>query len=242
MTTTDPARAPHTSPSEPITFGDEVLAFYRTLPRLPIAAAPVEWIDPVDVSEARRCMELFYRAYYADHRDRLFVFGVNPGRFGAGLTGIPFTDGPTLAETCGIPNTFPPRRELSATFIHRVIAAWGGADAFYSRIYITGVCPLGLIRQGKNVNYYDDRAVLRELEPFLVDAIRRQLGFGARRDVAVVIGAGDNLRVMQRLNAEHRFFAELRALEHPRFIMQYRRRQLDRYVADYLRLFGELLA
>jgi hypothetical protein len=242
MMTTDPAQTSQPFPNETGSFGDDVLKFYRTLPRPTIATAPVACIDPVDTPEARRCMEIFYRAYYADRRDRLFVFGVNPGRFGAGLTGIPFTDGPTLAETCGISNTFPPRRELSASFIHRVIAAWGGAEAFYGRVYITGVCPLGLTQQGKNVNYYDHRTVVRELEPFLVEAIRRQLRFGGRRDVAVVIGAGDNLRVMQRLNAEHRFFGELRALEHPRFIMQYRRSQLDRYVADYLRLFGELLA
>jgi hypothetical protein len=39
---------------------------------------------------------------------------------------------------------------------------------------------LGLIWDGKNVND-DGRAVLRELEPFLLDVIRRQLAFGVRR-------------------------------------------------------------
>jgi hypothetical protein len=46
---------------------------------------------------------------------------------------------------------------------------------------------------------------------------------------------------MQRLNAEHHFFDELRAVEHPRFIMQYRRKQVDQFVASYLRVFKELL-
>ena len=165
-------------------------------------------------------MEAFYGRFYDDNRPRLFIFGINPGRFGSGLTGIPFTDGYALTHTCGIASSLPQRRELSATFIHRVIQALGGADSFFGQAFITGVCPLGLLRGGKNFNYYDDRSLLSELEPFFVDTIRRRIAFGARPQAAVVIGTGKNLQVMQRLNAEHRFFDELHALEHPRFIMR----------------------
>jgi hypothetical protein len=225
-----------------VSFGDQVLAFYRALPRPQITSAPIEWIDPYQMPEVRRCMDAFYGKFYGDNRPRLFVFGINPGRFGAGLTGIPFTDGFALAHDCGIASSLPDRRELSATFIYQVIQAWGGANRFFGEVYITGVSPLGLLRDGANFNYYDDRSVLSELEPYLVDSIRGQIAFGARSQAAVVIGTGKNLQVMQRLNSEYRFFDELRAVEHPRFIMQYRRKQIDHFVASYLRVFKELLA
>ncbi len=244
MTAPDPASAPahptSIDPPPPGSFGDQVLALYRTLPRPPITSAPVDWLDPYHEPEVRRCMDAFYGAYYADSKPRLFLFGINPGRFGGGLTGIPFTDPVQLADACGIANSLPPRRELSAAFVHRVIAEWGGAASFFGQIYITAVSPLGLVRDGANFNYYDDRAVQRELEPLLVDAIRRQLAFGAKPG-AVVIGTGKNFDVMQRLNAEHHFFDELHVLAHPRFVMQYRRREVDRFVGEYLDLLGSLL-
>lgn len=240
MTTFSP-RDPAANPaSSPPTFGDQVLAFVRTWPRPVIAAAPVTWLDPFATAEANRCADAFYRAFYHDYEPRLFIFGVNPGRFGAGVTGVPLTDGYALAHGCGIPNTLPPRRELSAEFFHRVVAAWGGAAELFGQIYVTSVCPLGLLRDGKNFNYYDDPAVLRELEPFLIDAIRRQRAFGAR-PAAVVLGSGENLRVLTRLNAAHGLFDALHALPHPRFVMQYRRTQVDEFVAEYVRLFREVL-
>ena len=39
--------------------------------------------------EAFRVSSLFYRKYYADDQPRRFILGINPGRFGAGVTGIP---------------------------------------------------------------------------------------------------------------------------------------------------------
>lgn len=217
------------------TFGDQVLDFYRSLQRPPLHVTGVEWIDPYDLPEVRRSMDAFYGRFYDDNRQRLFLLGINPGRFGAGVTGIPFTDGHHLAASCGIPNTLPQRQELSAGFIHRVVREWGGADAFFRQIYITAVCPLGLLRDGVNFNYYDDRTLMADMEPFLVETLSRQIAIGARTHAAIVIGTGKNLQAMQRLNDRHHFFETLRAVEHPRFIMQYRRKQIDRYVDDYVR-------
>lgn len=231
-----------TSISADATFGDRVLEFYRTVQRPAMGSAQVEWIDPYDKPEVRRSMDAFYGAFYNDHRQRLFLLGINPGRFGAGVTGIPFTDGYQLAASCGIPNSLPQRQELSANFIHQVVQEWGGADAFFRQIYITAVCPLGLLRNGLNFNYYDDRPLMTELEPFLVETLRHQIAIGARTQSAVVIGTGKNFQAMQRLNDRYHLFETLSAVEHPRFIMQYRRKQVDRYVSDYLRVLGESLA
>src|SRR6478736_7359568 len=147
-------------------FGAHVLSFYRTIPRPVLASSSIEWIDPYGRPEVRRSMDAFYGRFYGDNQQRLFLFGINPGRFGAGVTGIPFTDGYHLASSCGIANDLPQRQELSASFIHRVVQEWGGADAFFRQVYITAVCPLGLLQNGVNFNYYDDRTLMAELEPF----------------------------------------------------------------------------
>jgi len=64
-------------------------------------------------------------------------------------------------------------------------------------------------RTGKNYNYYDDPKLFEALRPFIVKNLRVQLGFGARRDVAVVLGTGRNFEFFGRLNSEEKFFDKL---------------------------------
>ena len=42
------------------------------------------------------------------------ILAINPGRLGAGVTNIAFTDPVHLERDCGIANDFPKREELSA--------------------------------------------------------------------------------------------------------------------------------
>ena len=66
----------------------------------------------------------FYQKYYTDSQPRNFMFGINPGRFGAGITGVPFTDPVRLETECGIQNDFPKKQELSAQFVWMFIQHW----------------------------------------------------------------------------------------------------------------------
>jgi hypothetical protein len=218
-----------------MSFADRVLAFYRLLqpPDLPLPAG-FSWLFPYEQAETRRVMTLFYQKYYADDQPRFFLFGINPGRFGAGITGIPFTDPVRLEQDCDIPNAFPKKQELSAQFIWQVIQAFGGPECFFRQFYITALSPLGFLRNGVNVNYYDDPQLLRAVEPFLVWNIRTQMAFGVHCEVAFGIGEGQNFRVFQRLNAGHRFFDRITALPHPRWVMQYRRKTTGDYVKQYV--------
>lgn len=97
----------------------------------------------------------FYRKYYGDSHARTLTLGINPGRFGAGLTGIPFTDPVHLENVCGIPNYFAKKPELSAAFVHEMIRLFGGPERFYRKFYISSVSPLGFTRGTKNYNYFD---------------------------------------------------------------------------------------
>ncbi|MDE5878522.1 MAG: DUF4918 family protein [Desulfovibrio sp.] len=189
--------------------------------------------------------EAFYRKYYADHLERHIILGINPGRFGAGLTGVPFTDPKRLAQACDIHiAACTPAHEPSSVFVYEVIEAMGGPEAFYRGWYINSICPLGFVRvdangRKKNYNYYDDRRLEEAATPFMVECLRRQLAFGIRRDVCFCLGTGKNAAFIERLNAKHGFFDRVVPLEHPRYIMQYKRKEHEAYVRKYATLLGE---
>ncbi|SFV68072.1 hypothetical protein MNB_SV-10-1583 [hydrothermal vent metagenome] len=73
-------------------------------------------IFPFDKPGSRRVMEIFYLKDYDDENPRTLLLGINPGRNGAGVTGIGFTDPILLEEKCGIANTLEKRSELSGFF------------------------------------------------------------------------------------------------------------------------------
>jgi hypothetical protein len=222
------------------TFGSRVLRFYTGLvpPRVPRG---IDVMNPYAGARVREYVRAFLSKYFADNTKRVLVLGINPGRFGAGITGVTFTDPIALADICGIANDLPRRRETSSIFVYDVIDAFGGPRNFYRRFFLTAVCPLGFTRSGVNYNYYDDPRLQRAITPFIVDAIGQQIAAGGRRDQAIVLGKGENLRFVEELNAQHGFFREIHAVKHPRPITQYERRRYDDYLKEYLEVFARTL-
>jgi hypothetical protein len=213
-------------------FGDSVLKYHFNLQPDILLPPDVEWLLPYGDEETRRCMTAFYHNYYGDDKDRTFMLGINPGRFGGGMTGVPFTD-PIRLDRIGIPNSFIKKQELSSVFIYDMIDACGGPADFYKQYYITSLSPLGLVKLGKNYNYYDDPALLRLLEPFIIDNINTQLTFGANRDVAYCLGQGKNIAVLSKLNEKHGWWNRVVPLPHPRWIMQYKLKSKDAFIQMY---------
>lgn len=165
------------------------------------------------------------------------IFGINPGRFGGGVTGIPFTDPIRLEKDCGIPNSWQKKQELSSLFIYEMINKFGGPEKFYKKFYITAISPLGFTKANKNLNYYDDKQLERSISEFVISSIKQQLDFGIERDVAFCLGEGKNFNYMSKLNAEHNFFDSIIPLSHPRFIMQYKLKKKNEYIANYINEF-----
>jgi hypothetical protein len=197
-------------------------------------------MNPYAEPQVRRCLRAFLERFYRDGDERLLVLGINPGRFGAGVTGVTFTDPVALNDYCGIPTHLPRRRELSSVFVYEFIDQLGGPAAFYERAFLSAVSPLGFTSGGTNLNYYDTPQLARAVTPFIISTLRQQIALGTRRDAAVVLGLGDNRRYLERLNQEHGFFERIVPLEHPRWILQYRRRRMAEYVAKYVATFREL--
>jgi hypothetical protein len=210
---------------------------------LPATLPPgVEVLDPFHgehAAEVRRVVRLFHERFYADDRERVLMLGINPGRLGAGSTGLPFTDTKRCEGELGIRIEGFRTHEPSSDFFFRVLRAAGGAEAFFSQVYVHSICPLGLARrQGErrvNLNYYDDPALQRAVTPVALQWLRTLIGTGMRSDVVLCLGIGKNLRYLEALNAEHRLFGRIVPLAHPRFVIQYRAKQVGSYVRAYLR-------
>ena len=217
------------------TFSDAVLDFYQSLELKGKLPAGVSYMNPFSDKNAFAVTTRFYRDFYNDTHTRDMIVGINPGRFGGGITGIPFTDPINLELYCGIPNEFPKKPELSSTFIYLMINAYGGARKFYNDHFITALSPLGFVKDGKNLNYYDIPKLKSAVEPFVIDCLRKQLALNVDRRRAYCLGEGENYRYMTGLNQKYQFFDEIIPLPHPRFIMQYKRKMLKEYIDRYIR-------
>lgn len=216
-----------------LTFGEQVIRFVQHLPSALNLPEGIELLQPYNDERTRTITERFYRKFYSDSNRRIFVFGINPGRFGAGITGIPFTDPVNLKIKCGIENNFIQKHELSSWFVYRLMDAMGGAKTFYGKFYITAVCPLGFMRDNKNLNYYDDKRLEKCLTSFIVDSIQKQIIFGANPEVCFCWGEGKNHAFLKTMNEEHQWFQTIIPLPHPRWIMQYRRKTVNDFVERF---------
>jgi len=227
-------------------FADSVIQFFRELDFKGSLPDGISVMNPFRGNpEIIPMISQFYYKFYNDNSSRHLILGINPGRFGAGVTGIPFTDSKRLLEKCqlSIPglNTF----ETSSVFIYEMIDAFGGVEEFYNKFFISAVCPLGFTsinNKGKSVNYnyYDSRKLMEAVLSFIKDSLIKQLEFGINRDSCFCLGTGKNFKFLVQLNNEMRIFDRIVPLEHPRFIMQYRSKQKGIYIRKYLEEFRKV--
>jgi hypothetical protein len=215
-----------------LAFAERAFRFYASL-ATPRAPRGVTVMNPYTDPRIQSYLRTFLDKYFSDNRERTLILGINPGRFGSGITGVTFTDPVALADECEIPNDLPRKRELSSIFVYKVINHLGGPQTFYDRFFLSAVSPLGFTRGGTNLNYYDERKLETAMRPFIVSSIEAHIALGCRRDRVIVLGRGQNATFLKRLNDEHRWFASVHALDHPRFILQYRRKQVDSYIRNY---------
>jgi hypothetical protein len=228
-----------------MTFAEKIISFLRDLEFTGQLPPGIRIMNPFRENPlVMPLVERFYRKFYSDNNPRHLLIGINPGRFGAGTTGIPFTDTKRLNEKCGLTiegiNTFEP----SSAFIYEMIEEFGGVHEFYSKFYITAVSPLGFTKQGKsdkhvNYNYYDSRELQEAVMPFIKESLEKQLGFGIIRDVCFCIGTGKNFKFLKDLNEKYGYFGQMVPLEHPRFIMQYKSKQKELYIRKYVEELGK---
>lgn len=221
------------------TFGQKALDFYLSLNKPANIPQKIQIINPYKNYEVKKTVEKFYHKFFNDNEKRLFVFGINPGRFGGGITGINFTDPVALKENCSIENNLGNKRELSSQFIYELIKVSGGAEKFYKNFFISAIYPLAILKDGKNYNFYDNQKIYKYLKPFIISYIKKQIEFGAKEELVISLGK-KNFDYLKELNDEINFFKKVEFLEHPRFIMQYRRKHLKSFISKYITLLNSV--
>ena len=225
------------------TFAQKVIRFNKSLSFDGNLPEGIRIMNPFrDQIETRKVSQEFYRKFYDDHQQRKIILGINPGRFGAGTTGIPFTDTKRLWNVCGIKMESVNTHEPSSVFIYEMIERYGGAKRFYSKYYINSISPLGFLRlndRGKwvNCNYYDYEELFLSLEDFLVSSLKKQIDFGINADTCYVLGK-KNAKYLKRINQRENLFTSIEVMDHPRYIVQYKTKYKEHYIADYLNKLG----
>ena len=213
-------------------FSEKSIKYFGNLKTPDLKVPGIETINPYETDEVKEIVKKFYSKFYNDEKERLFIIGINPGRFGGGLTGIAFTDPVALRKHCGIENNLGVRKELSSNFTYKVIDKFGSAEKFFSKVFLTALYPFAITKNGKNYNYYDEKSLSVLLRKEIIDNVIRQISLGARRDFAILLGK-KNANHFSPINEEHKFFKKIVVLDHPRYIMQYKLKQIDSYIKKY---------
>jgi Domain of unknown function (DUF4918) len=223
---------------EEIVYFQKVLTYYRQIKDcLPSLPKDITILDPYDNGQVKEVMHQFYEKYYDDDKVRKLILGINPGRLGAGTTGIPFTDPVRLVQECHVPCEFK-SYEPSSVFVYKMIHGFGGVEAFYNTFFISSVSPIGFTKGAKNFNYYDDPNVFKKLKPYLVHQMESLIKLPLDIDRVFCWGEGKNYQFISLLNKEFKWFKTIIPMPHPRYIMQYKQKQLESYIDRYLDLFA----
>jgi hypothetical protein len=222
---------------------EKIISFNKTLDFKGQLPDGISVMNPLrDSEEALHASSAFYRKYFNDNDSRHLILGINPGRFGGGITGIPFTDPKRLSNVCGIPFNGVLAHEPSSAFIYEMIDQYGGPANFYKRFLISAISPLGftsLTKSGReiNYNYYDSIELQYAAHEFILESLNKQLSFGINTDICYCLGTGKNFKFFLKINALHNFFKKIIPLEHPRYIMQYKLKTKQIYIVKYLKEF-----
>src|SRR4030095_2969931 len=157
---------------------DSLSNFYQSLQPPENLPKDIGILFPQQDPGIMELVKKFFDTYFNDSSQRHLMLGINPGRYGAGITGINFTAPRQLKENCRIDHSLKLSSELSAEFIYDMIGEYGGVKKFYTDWFISAVCPLGFVtssapgstpnpfkggdathkaKGGKNINYYDDK-------------------------------------------------------------------------------------
>lgn len=224
-------------------FSDKVIAFNSHLNYTGNLPDGFEVLNPfMGNPETMQVIKAFYGKFYNDNKPRKFILGINPSRNGAGVTGVPFTDTKRLASKCGITMHSAHTHEVSSVFMYDMMDAFGGVNKFYAEYYINSPFPLAIIQKTPNsdwlnANYYDDKTLFETVKPFMISTLKQQISFGLEVSEVFVLGK-KNATFISKINKEARLFGKLTVLDHPRYIQQYKSKDKNQYIDNYLSVLG----
>ncbi|MCX6253165.1 MAG: DUF4918 family protein [Bacteroidia bacterium] len=228
------------------TFAEKVISFCKELEYKGSLPPGISIMNPFrDNPQIIPVISQFYNKFYNDDKSRHLILGINPGRFGAGVTGIPFTDTKRLTEKCGLSIHGLETFETSSVFVYEMIDAFGGTRKFFNKFFISAVSPLGFTSvnangRAINYNYYDSKKLTDAVLDFIIESLTRQLEFCIERNTCFCLGTGQNYKFLVLLNNKLKIFNKIIPLEHPRYIMQYKSKQKLSFINKYIEEFRRI--
>jgi hypothetical protein len=85
-----------------MSWAEHLISYYTGLRPPKKLPNDIQWLYPQKDPQTIKIVEEFFHKFYADDDERKLLLGINPGRFGAGVTGVNFTAPRQLVESCGI--------------------------------------------------------------------------------------------------------------------------------------------
>ena len=228
------------------TFADKVIEFNQKIHYSGKLPDGFMVLNPyTDNPETIEVMQQFYQKFYDDSNQRKFIVGINPSRHGAGVTGVPFTDTKRLEGICGIKMQSAHTHEISSVFMYDMITEFGGANKFYNQFYINSPFPLAIIRKTKegnwvNANYYDDKNLFEMVKEFMIDSLKKHISLGLDTSKVFILGK-KNADFIQKINKESKLFEQIKVLEHPRYIQQYKSKEKRFFIDKYILTLHDVL-
>ncbi len=171
----------------------------------------------------------FWQTYYGDTVPRVVICGINPGRHGAGKTGIPFVDFQSLSQL--ITGIDRQDSERSAEFFFQVVRQYG-LEAFFRSFYVTNVASVGFIRDGKNLNYNElPESALKVVEQNFMQEMETI-------QPTHVISLGEVVQNTVRKLLPANVDCSMR-LPHPAWVTTYRGKEIHEWTTRYLTMLGK---
>jgi hypothetical protein len=79
------------------------------------------------------------------------------------------------------------------------------------------------------------------LQPYMIKSLKAQIEIGALRKVAFSMGKGQNYHYLKSINEKNKLFDEIRPLPHPRWVMQYRLKNKQKFINEYVEKISSVL-
>lgn len=102
-------------------------------------------------TEQAELVRSYYKKFYSKPGRRIVLCGINPGKYGAGITGVPFIDFHGISRL--LPGHGRQDKERTAQYMLSIIEEYGAGE-FQDAVYLTNLSWYGFLRNGRNLNYY----------------------------------------------------------------------------------------
>ena len=181
----------------------------------------------------------FHKKYVEPNSPKIVICGINPGRKGAGKTGIPFIDFASLTRM--LPDIKENDSEQTAKFFFSVIQKIG-IENFYKNFHVTNLSWFGFSRIDKNKNVnYDNEDIPAEIKNCLIDKFVEEMEL-INPDYIITLSK-DVLYELKSLKEQKKISSEIGArLNHPSWITTYRSKDINMWKIKYVETLSEYIS